>query len=494
MASKASNQLDTKDDKYLEQFDLWEQVRAAIAGKYAVVNIVSCLPSPQYKVYPVYSGMTSEQQQQANACNQANALRVQSYWARGRFFNATGRTAESLDGMIWSQNPEVELSPRLAYLEESADGGGCGLREVVQKITDDVVSIGRYGVLVDMPSNETNLTRAQMEQAANAPRLITYKAEQIIYFRNAGNSKSVDEIRLLETTEVQKSEFQWETEVRIRRLVMRDGIYHNELYNDADELISSTTPIANGANLTEIPFQFFGADNNSPEYSQVPLYDLANANLGHFVLDCDNRDNLHFHGQGMTNVYTEMTPEDFNLRNPNGLDVGAKGRNQFMQGDKVEILQLEATGAIPSEMLRDEQRMIMLGAQLVMDTPSTQTLGAKEMEFGASTSTLKRITRNVSDGVESVLSWVALFLGDSQESTYQLNTDFVTDDLSPEMIGKHMEMVQASVMPRETLYETARKAGFTELDNEELKDLAEKDDLALGGMTEQQAIEQAATE
>jgi len=49
-------------------------------------------------------------------------------------------------------------------------------------------------------------------------------------------------------------------------------------------------------------------------------------------------------------------------------------------------------------------------------------------------------------------------------------------------------------MPRETLYETARKAGFTELDNEELKDLAEKDDLALGGMTEQQAIEQAATE
>ena len=130
----------------------------------------------------------------------------------------------------------------------------------MQKITDDVVSVGRYGVLVDMPSNETNLTRSQMEDAANAPRLITYKAEQIIYFRNSGSSKAVDEIRLLETVDVQKSEFQWETETRIRRLVMKDGIYHNELYNDSDELISSTTPIANGANLTEIPFQFFGPD------------------------------------------------------------------------------------------------------------------------------------------------------------------------------------------------------------------------------------------
>ena len=84
-------------------------------------------------------------------------------------------------------------------------------------------------------------------------------------------------------------------------------------------------------------------------------------------------------------------------------------------------------------------------------------------------------------------------LGDSQESTYQLNTDFVTDDLTSEMIGKHFELVQGGVLPRETLYETARKAGFTELENDELKDLAEQDDLALGGMSEQQATEQAAT-
>ena len=337
MANTTSNQLAATDDKYTEQFDLWRQVRAAINGKYAVVNIVTCLPSPQYKLYPTWSGMTEAQKQQATQCNQANALRIASYWSRGRFFNATGRTSESLDGMIWSKNPEVELSPKLAYLEDSADGGGSGLREVVQKVTDDVVSIGRYGILVDMPSNESALTQAQMESPENAPRLICYKAEQIVYFRNAGNSKAIDEIRLLETVDIQKSEFQWDTESRIRRLVIKDGVYHNELYDGNDDLISSVTPIANGTTLSEIPFQFFGADNNSPEYSQIPLYDLANVNLGHFVLDCDNRDNLHFHGQGMTNIFTDLTIDEFNEANPNGLDVGAKGRNLLGQNDKVEI-------------------------------------------------------------------------------------------------------------------------------------------------------------
>lgn len=501
MAHTSSNQLASKDTKYSQQFNLWQEVRAAIAGKYAVIDIVTCLPGPQYKIYPTYSGMNGDQRIQANQCNANNTLRINAYWSRGRFFNATGRTHESLGGMIWSKDPEVELASKLTYLEESADGSGSGLREVVQKITDEVISIGRYGVLVDMPAQKLDddnkpirPTNAEMLLPENAPRLITYKAEQIIYFRIAGNSKAVDEIRLVETRDVQKSEFEWETKELVRRLVIKDGVYHNELYDDKSDLLESTTPTADGKNLTEIPFQFFGADNNSPEYSQIPLYDLANANLGHFVLDCDNRDNLHFHGQGMTNIYTSMTADEFNEGNPNGLDVGAKGRNLLKETDRIEILQLEATGAIPAEMLRDEQRMVMSGAQLVVETSSSTTLGAKEMEFGASTSTLKRVSMNISDGVNSLLSWVALFLGESQESSYQLNTDFVTDDLTPEMIGKHFELVQGGVLPRATLFESARKAGLTKLDDKTLLAEAEKDDFALGVMTQEQATTQAANE
>ena len=481
--------LQTKDKEYAQQFKLWEQVRAAIKGKYAVIDIVSCLPSPQYKTYQAYDGMSTDQYNQANACNKANSLRIDSYWARGRFFNATARTTESLSGMIWSKAPEVELAPRIQYLNDSANGTGTDLRDTVQAVTDDVIAVGRYGLLVDMPSNGGALTLEQMQNIKLAPRFIEYKAEQIVYSRVDENGLA--EVRLSECKLVQKKEFEWEEKAQVRRLVMLDGVYTNELYNDKDELLTSTTPMANGSTMNEIPFQFFGSDNNDPSYSKVPMYDLANANLGHFVLDCDNRDNLHFHGQGMTNVFTSMYSEEFNMANPNGLDSGAKGVNRFNQGDKVEVLQIAATGAIPSEMERDENRMIALGAQLVQDTNTNVTLGAKEMEFGASTSTLKRIADNISSGMVNCLNWAGQFLGETGENTYQLNKEFITDELTPQMLQQHIVMVQGGVLPESTLNESARKAGLTDKTDEELANALSNQNLLGEGTSEEQATLQA---
>ena len=304
--------LNTLDKEYIEQEELRAQTRAAIAGKYEVLKIITCLPGPQYKTFTSFQGMSEQALAQAQRCNAQNALRVNSYWSRGRWFPATGRTYETLGGMVWSKEPESDIQPKLEYLVDNADGAGCGLREVAQKVTAEVIAVARYGILVDMPASPVNesgervqLTRAQNESGDFLPKWIQYKAEQIVYTRNNGKSNSIDEVRLTEVHSEQKSEFEWEDKTYIRRLVMQDGVYHNQLWSDKDEIISDVVPIANGSTLKEIPFQFFGADDNSPEYSKLPLYDLANVNLGHFVLDCDNRDNLHFHGQGMTVVSTE---------------------------------------------------------------------------------------------------------------------------------------------------------------------------------------------
>ena len=482
--------LNATDAQYLEQEELRQQTRAAIAGKYEVLKIITCLPGPQYKTFPTYSGMTPEAHTQAQRCNIQNSLRVDSYWSRGRWFPATGRTYESLGGMVWSKEPESDIQPRLEYLVDNADGTGCGLREVAQKVTAEVIAVARYGILVDMPSNETTPTIADMENPNNAPKWIQYKAEQIIYYRSSGKSNAIDEIRLTEVHSVQKNELEWEDKVYIRRLIIVDGVYTNQLWSDKDELLNESTPIANGSTLSEIPFQFFGADDNSPEYSKLPLYDLANVNLGHFVLDCDNRDNLHFHGQGMTNVFVE-DGATFAEENPNGLDVGAKGRNQFGKDDRVEIVQIEATGAIPAEMLRDEDRMVKSGAQLVTDNSVNETLGAKRIDANASTSSLKRISFNITDGFKQLFEWTSQFLGETGESIYKLNTDFITDDLTPEMINAHIALVQGNILPAVTLNETARKAELTDLDDQEIADALNDQQLLTGGGPEEMAALQA---
>jgi hypothetical protein len=487
MASKAA--LNKTDKLYPVHLELWKQIRACLKGKYAVIDNVTCLPIPQYSSFTAYDGATPEAIIHANKCAAKNVNRIKSYWARGRFFNATGQTHVSLDGIIWAKPAVKEIPKGLSYIEET-------LEETAKCITNDLISVGRYGLLVDMADAQgSTLTQEQQESKEYSPKFIKYTAEQIKYVRLADDNETLAEVRLIEFKDIPKGSdgFEWETVEYTRRLIMKDEVYNNELYNDKAELVGqAATPTANGSTFNHIPFQFFGSDSNTADYSNPPLYDLANVNLGHFVLDCDNRDNLHFHGQGMTNIFTDMDQDEFNAMNPNGLDVGAKGTNMFSQGDKVELLQVEATGAIPAEMLRDEQRMIYLGAQLVQDSSGNQTLGAKEIESNASTSTLKQIANNVSDGLENCIEWAAMFAGASADGIkYELNTQFITDTMDAQTLLAHLQYVQSGLLPKVTIYDTARKAGFTKLDNEELEDLALEDDLSIEAQSENEAKLQA---
>jgi len=198
------------------------------------------------------------------------------------------------------------------------------------------------------------------------------------------------------------------------------------------------------------------------------MFDLSHENLGHFQLSCDNLENLHYHGQGMTNVYSSMDIDQFNEMNPNGLDVGAKGVNMLEQGDRVEILQIAATGAISAEMDRVEKRMIMLGAQVTQDSATNQTLGAKEIESNASTSQLKRIANNISSGLTRCVQLAAEFMSVSGEVKIKVNDQFVTDNMTAQDVQAVFQAVQGGDLPQSVLLNTARKANYTDKTNEEL--------------------------
>lgn len=463
---------------YDNMISIWQQIRVAIGGKQDIDRYIlsgcACIPSPMYRVYgPVKDKYTGDIVSSGN--QQQVTQRQASYWSRARYMNATRRTAESLDGMIWSKQPEVQIPEQLEYLN---------VREYAQKTTFETIAYGRCGILVDMPDNDGTVTLAERANGLGNPSFIFYHPEQIIYTRHANGV--LLEVRLLESTEVKKDELNYEQKEQVRRLYLDDdGYYTVEIWMD-DKVISSVHPVINSAKMSYISFKLFGSDDNSADMSDAPMYDLASENLGHYRLSADNLDNLHYHGQGMTNVYTRMDTASFNEKNPNGLDVGANGRNLLEVEDRVEILQIEATGAIPTEMERVESRMIQLGAQLVQSSTGNQTLGAKRIESNASTSTLKRIAMNVSDGLEKCLTWAAEMVGASTDDVvYRLNTKFYTDDLTYQDIQIAFQMVQGGKLPDSVLYEVTRKAGYTDKDDEEL--MEEIFDGNIEGVSEREA-------
>lgn len=451
--------MDTTLDKgYTANRPLWEQVRAAIRGKQGAITLLDSshgyygIVAPSYRVTP-------------DNLRQVEQRRL-SYFARGRFFNATGRTHDAYVGMIGAKPVDTDDSPEgLEEFFDNVDGEGSTINDFALEIASEVLITARYGVLVDLPSNEGK-TLSNMSQA----KLVGYRAESITH-HVVSNGKLV----LVDLIEfyVEKNGDNYETKEQLRRLELVDGIYTSKVKREGgwqDEI----QPKLNGSAIDYIPFQFFGSENNKPTYDRPVMFDLAHENLGHFMLSCDNLENLHYHGQGMTNIYSSMDIDQFNEMNPNGLDVGAKGVNMLEQGDKVEILQIAATGAIPTEMNLVERRMIMLGAQVVQDSATNQTLGAKQIESNASTSQLKRIANNISAGLTWCSQLAAEFMGVSGEVSIDVNDQFVSDDMTAQDLQAVFQAVQGGDLPQSVLLNTARKAGYTSKTNEELEEELEE--------------------
>ncbi len=447
--------METKLDKgYTDNLPLWAQVRAAIRGKQGAIKLLDGshgyfgIISPHYRIT------------QSNHA-EVNQKRL-AYFGRGRFFEATGRTHDAYVGMIGSRDVEFETeNEKLIELSQNVDGGNSTLNDFALEIASELLITARYGVLVDPPSNEGK-TISQM----GSSKLVGYMAESIV--RHVEQSGKLVMVELLETY-WKKIDDDYECKEQTRRLEIVDGKYTSRIKRE-DDWEEPVIPTIKGSPLDYIPFQFFGSENNKPSYDRPVMFGLAHQNMGHFMLDCDNRDNLHYHAQGKTNIYTDMGNEDIAAMNPGGIGVGAKDVNVFDSTSKMEILQIEATGALPAEMLRDEKRLIMLGAQVAQDSATNQTLGAKEIESSASTSQLRRISNNTTAGLNQCFIWASDFMSIDYDATLKVNNQFVTDDMTSQDVQSVFQAVQGGSLPQSVLLNTARKAGYTDKTNEELID------------------------
>jgi hypothetical protein len=106
-------------------------------------------------------------------------------------------------------------------------------------------------------------------------------------------------------------------------------------------------------------------------------------------------------------------------------------------------------------------------------------------------SALKRISYNVSDGFKQLFTWTSQFLGETSESFYKLNDEFITDDLTPEMINAHLALVQGGILPKVSLNQTARKAKLIDKSDEDIAQDLNDEQLLTGGGPEEMAALQA---
>ena len=102
-----------------------------------------------------------------------------AYKTRASFFNASARTADGFVGLIFRRNPTIKIPKNTAGVGraldtfvEDADMLGTSLISYAKNVTNEVVSVGRAGTLVDWEDVSEKRAYAVM-----------YAAEQIINWR-----------------------------------------------------------------------------------------------------------------------------------------------------------------------------------------------------------------------------------------------------------------------------------------------------------------------
>lgn len=383
-----------------------------------------------------------------------------SYRNRPAFYNAFGRTVQGLTGAIMRKDPDVTASDPVIETADRLTRDHRSLREVATSAIKDVIAFGRYGVLVDAPVDGGDAYVAE------------YRAEDILnwYQEEVGDGYILTFLALRENADqydIETHEITQVENIRVYFIDPEDLFVKVQLYEwnepSASKAIKGTkstqgtwtpvwekpqVPIAGGQKLTEIPFFFFGAEDNTPNISQSPLLDLANVNIAHWKMSADLAHGLH---------YTALpTPWAAGFDTKSKLYIGP-GKAWISSDPQATCGYMEFTGqglkAIENDLDRKEKQMAVLGSRLI----EGQRVGIEAAETArirqsGEVNSLITISKLASKTLSRMLEVLALWrsVPTSEETTVELNTDFIDISITPEEITALLGALQAGKISHET--------------------------------------------
>jgi hypothetical protein len=104
-----------------------------------------------------------------------NAQQYLDYLKGAAFYAVAERTSRGLVGAATRHEPILELPPRIASMREAATFEGNSLQVLIEQSLTEVLSVGRYAMVLDYPKQAPSVT--------TAPHIATFDAEHILDWR-----------------------------------------------------------------------------------------------------------------------------------------------------------------------------------------------------------------------------------------------------------------------------------------------------------------------
>jgi hypothetical protein len=408
----------------------WARIRDAVAGEDAVKRAqTSHLPKP--------SGQSDFEYHQ--------------YLQRAMFYGASGRTVQGLLGAIFRKPPMVDIPRQLELAVDNITLTGVDLETFAKGVCEEVISMGRYGILVDRST----------EAEVNRPYLRGYSCESIINWRtrNVGGVVMLDQVILQEEDEVPASDgFGSEYRLIYRVLLLDDdGYYKVCLYTETQSsagergfrVLDEYTPTNRGERLRFIPFQFVSHVGLTPDYEKSPILDLVNVNMSHYRTTADLEQANY--------LTSQPTPYITNMRSDlmDDYRIGSGSLWLLPEGSQVGMLEYQGAGltSLETSLNRKESMMALLGARMLEDSRKVgETAETVRLRGSGESSILASISGTVSTALTCCLEWMAAWENIAKaEPVIQLNKDFLDSRLSAQELTALVSAWQMGAMPLDDL-------------------------------------------
>lgn len=431
--------LDTAHPQYEQAALLWSELRDVIEGENAVKSAGTAY-------LPRLGGQEKDE--------------YEAYKTRASFYNATGRTIDGLSGMIFRKPVDVQSPAGMDDFLADVTLHEMGFQGFAESIVEEVLSVGRAGMLVDFPRVEAiGITQAQAERMNLRPFLMLYRAEAILDWRvsQIGNKTMLSFLKLKETVHERIDEFNEEEIDQIRVLDIDSGQYRQRLFRqdvngDWQQFGLDIVPLMEGQAMPFIPFIFVGTRDTATHVSKPPLIDLADKNLDHYRMDADYHHSLHFLAAGATRWVKGVEKDEidagvFDKAGPTALLASTSPEAEF------GICEPQGNG-IPAQRqaLKDaEDQMAALGARML--APEKRQAEAAEtaaIHRQGEISVLSSLAQAVSIALTRVLEIARDWMGVVGEVAVTLNRDYFTQKLSAQEMAEYLKQVQGGELSYET--------------------------------------------
>lgn len=465
--------VDTTHPAYDLAREGWKRNRDAVAGQDAIrAEGELYLPRPN-----------------AEDTSLANRARYDRYLARALWYAAPERTKASLIGSVFRKDPEAkEIPAQIEYLDENADGAGTSLEQVAKAIIGEQLEVGRVGLLVDYPDSEPGASEEEVRLRNLRANFSVYAAESVINWRTEtmGGATVLTLVVLAEQIEeVHEDGFGSEVKDRYRVLRLDDGVYVQEVYDDAKELVSQTIPRNSaGASWNRIPFVVIGSETNRPDVDQAPLTHLCNHAIAYWQTSADHRENLYTHGQLTLGISSDLSVDEWKEANPNGVTVGAPSGVFLGTNGSFHTASAPESSSLSNALVDLREEMRELGAQIIQKQSQGATATATRKEASAEESVLSNVVGNASEGIEAALEWACEFMGGNAEAVeFRLNREFSEETLDPQTRTVMLNELDRGIIAKTDYRASLRKVDAISRTDEEIDDEAEAEGPALGLVT-----------